>query len=134
MISKNLYILLQRLTSNFHIIIILLFLNIFPLNSVAQMSISPNSLMHYSNCISEAKDRNRIFFLDRGTMFRCRDDIAASYFNYLGRMRVQERRVRLNEGVFIYRDISGVGKCWNQIEDPSMSPVSLYGCDIYVQM
>lgn len=131
--SKKNFMIGKKIRNEFCIIVILL-LEIYPFVSVAQMSVTSNSLMHYSNCIGEAKDRNRIFFLDRGTMFRCRDDIAASYFNYLGRMRVQERRVRVNEGVFIYRDISGIGKCWNQIEDPSMSPVSLYGCDIYVQM
>jgi len=131
--SKKNFMIGKKIRNEFCIIVILL-LEIYPFVSVAQMSVTSNSLMHYSNCIGEAKDRNRIFFLDRGTMFRCRDDIAASYFNYLGRMRVQERRVRVNEGVFIYRDISGIGKCWNQIEDQSMSPVSLYGCDIYVQM
>jgi hypothetical protein len=38
------------------------------------------------------------------------------------------------EGVFVYRMIAGVGKCWNQIEDPIGNPVSVYGCDIYVEL
>lgn len=100
----------------------------------AQISIRPEALTHYSYCISQAKDRASVFLLDRGTLYRCRDDIAVSYFNYLGRQRAPERRAVEAEGVFIYRAIAGVGKCWNMIEDPAGLPTSVYGCDVYVEL
>ena len=100
----------------------------------AQISIRPDSMKHYSYCVSYAKDRGKIFELDRGTVYRCGDDIALSYFNYLGRIRAPERRASEPEGVFIYRIIAGVGKCWNKIEDSAGTPVSIYGCDIYIEL
>jgi len=100
----------------------------------AQISVRPDALKHYSYCVSNAKDRNGVFLLDRGTLYRCVDDIAASYFNYLGRQKVPERRVVEAEGVFIYRTIAGVGKCWNKIEDPYGNPISIYGCDIFIEL
>ncbi|WBK00102.1 hypothetical protein [Methylocystis parvus] len=100
----------------------------------AQISIKPEALTHYSYCVSAAKDRNAVFLLDRGTMYRCGDDIAVSYFNYLGRQKVPEKRVVETEGVFIYRMIAGVGKCWNKIEDAYGNPTSTYGCDIYIEL
>ena len=100
----------------------------------AQISVKPEALTHYSYCVSHAKDRARVFLLDRGTMYRCGDEIAVSYFNYLGRQKAPEKRVVEAEGVFIYRMIAGVGKCWNQIEDPQGNPTSIYGCDIYVEL
>ena len=102
--------------------------------SNAQISIRPDALKFYSQCIGNAKDRNGVYFLDRGTMYRCQDDIAVSYFNYLGRVRVQDKRVMEPNGVFIYRYIAGVGKCWNMIEDQAGASVSVYGCDVYVEM
>jgi hypothetical protein len=102
--------------------------------SQAQISIKPEALTHYSYCISAAKDRNAVFLLDRGTMYRCGDDIAVSYFNYLGRQKAPEKRVVEAEGVFIYRMIAGVGKCWNKIEDAYGNPTSTYGCDIYIEL
>lgn len=102
--------------------------------SRAQINIKPDSLTHYSYCVSAAKDRNAVFLLDRGTMYRCGDDIAVSYFNYLGRQKAPERRVTEAEGVFIYRMIGGVGKCWNKIEDAYGNPTSTYGCDIYIEL
>jgi hypothetical protein len=100
----------------------------------AEINIRPDSLTHYSHCVNYAKDRGKIFELDRGTVYRCGDDIAVSYFNYLGRIRAPERRASEPEGVFIYRFIGGVGKCWNKIEDSAGTPVSIYGCDIYVEL
>ncbi len=100
----------------------------------AEISIKPEALTHYSWCISHAKDRSSVFLLDRGTVYRCGDDIAVAYFNYLGRQRAPEKRAVEAEGVFIYRMISGVGKCWNKIEDAEGNPVSIYGCDVYVEL
>lgn len=100
----------------------------------AQINVRPESLTHYSNCVSHAKDRGRVFPLERSTMYRCGDDIAISYFNYLGRIRAPERRMVEPEGVFIYRTIDGVGKCWNMIEDPAGLPTSVFGCDIYIDL
>ncbi|WP_457797475.1 hypothetical protein [Methylocystis sp. S23] len=102
--------------------------------SRAQISIKPEALTHYSYCVSAAKDRNAVFLLDRGAMYRCGDDIAVSYFNYLGRQKAPERRVVEAEGVFVYRMIAGVGKCWNKIEDAYGNPTSTYGCDIYIEL
>ena len=103
-------------------------------SATAQISITPDALTHYSYCVSQAKDRNGVFLLDRGTLYRCGDDIAVSYFNYLGRRRAPERRADEAEGVFIYRIIAGVGRCWNKIEDSVGNPTSIYGCDIYVEL
>jgi hypothetical protein len=100
----------------------------------ADISVRPDALTHYSHCVSYAKDRGKVFELDRGTVYRCGDDIAVSYFNFLGRIKAPERRVSEPEGLFIYRTISGVGKCWNQIEDPAGVPMSRYGCDIYIEL
>ena len=105
-----------------------------PVGAYAQISVKPEALTHYSYCISHAKDRSNVFLLDRGTVYRCGDDIAVAYFNYLGRQRVPEKRVAEAEGVFIYRMIAGVGKCWNKIEDAEGNPASIYGCDIYVEL
>ncbi|BDV34755.1 hypothetical protein [Methylocystis iwaonis] len=99
-----------------------------------QISMKPESLTHYSYCVSNAKDRSSVFLLDRGTLYRCGDDIAVSYFNYLGRQKAPEKRAVEAEGVFVYRMIAGVGKCWNKIEDASGNPMSVYGCDIYVEL
>jgi hypothetical protein len=98
------------------------------------ISIEPQALEHYSYCISQAKDRLSIFNFDRAVMFRCHGDIAASYWNYLGRKRVRDYVVDEVSGVFVYRTVSGVGRCWNKIVDASGEPVSLYGCDIYVEL
>lgn len=100
----------------------------------AQINVRPEALTHYSYCVRNAKDRQGVFLLDRGTLYRCIDDIATSYFNYLGRQRAPERRAVEAEGVFIYRMIAGVGKCWNKIEDAYGNPMSTYGCDIYVEL
>jgi hypothetical protein len=100
----------------------------------AQISVKPEALKHYSFCISHAKDRATVFLLDRGTLYRCGDDIAVGYFNYLGRQRVPEQRAVEAEGVFIYRMIAGIGKCWNKIEDAQGNPTSIYGCDVYVEL
>lgn len=100
----------------------------------AEINIRPDALTHYSHCMSHAVDRGKVFLLDRGTVYRCGDDIAVSYFNYLGKTKAPERRVSEPEGVFIYRTIGGIGKCWNQIEDPAGVSVSVYGCDIYVEL
>jgi hypothetical protein len=100
----------------------------------AQISIRPDSLTHYSYCVSNAKDRSNVFLLERGTLYRCGEDIAVSYFNYLGRKKAPEKRAVESEGVFIYRMIAGVGKCWNKIEDAYGNPMSSYGCDIYVEL
>ncbi len=102
--------------------------------ALGQISVRPDALTHYSYCVSNAKDRNGVFLLDRGTLYRCTDDIAVSYFNYLGRQRAPERRAVEAEGVFVYRMIPGIGKCWNKIEDAFGNPISTYGCDIYIEL
>ncbi|GLI94195.1 hypothetical protein LMG27198_31870 [Methylocystis echinoides] len=115
-------------------IVFLAFLLTLAPPALAQISVKPDGLKHYSFCISHAKDRGNVFLLDRGTLYRCGDDIAVSYFNYLGRQRAPEQRAVEAEGVFIYRMIAGVGKCWNKIEDSQGNPASIYGCDVYVEL
>jgi hypothetical protein len=99
----------------------------------AEILVNPQALTHYSHCVSEAKDRNSVFLLDRGVMYRCGSDTASSYFNFLQRIRLPEYRDSNFAGVFHYRPISGVGACWHKIEDPFGNPVSIFGCDIYVE-
>jgi hypothetical protein len=98
------------------------------------VSIEPEALEHYSYCIGIAKDRNAIYEFDRAMMYRCEGDIAVSYFNYLGRMRAPERRATEVNGVFVYRLVTGIGRCWNKILDEQGVPVSQFGCDIYVEL
>ena len=100
----------------------------------ALIDVEPDGLKHYSYCISQAKDRNFVFVLDRHLLYRCHDDIAVSYFNYLGRRRVPDDVVHEPDGVFVYRRISGVGRCWNKISDEFGLPISAYGCDVYIDI
>jgi hypothetical protein len=127
----------NRLKNAWRSLFLLLFAGALPCSgsaALADINVRPDALKHYSYCISHAKDRATVFLLDRGTLYRCGDEIAVSYYNYLGRQRVPEKRVVEAEGVFIYRMISGVGKCWNKIEDAEGNPVSIYGCDVYVEL
>lgn len=98
------------------------------------ISVEPQALEHYSYCISEAKDRLQIFNFDRAVLYRCHGDIAVSYWNYLGRKNVRDTVVNEPNGVFVYRRISGIGRCWNQIADIQGWAVSFFGCDIYVEL
>jgi hypothetical protein len=98
------------------------------------IDVEPDGLKHYAYCVSQAKDRNEIYDLDRQILYRCHGEAAISYFNYLGRRRVPDRVAMEITGVFIYRAISGVGKCWNKISDAAGFPESSYGCDIYVDL
>jgi hypothetical protein len=99
----------------------------------AEILVNPQALTHYAHCVSEAKDRNGVFLLDRGVMYRCGSDTAISYFNFLQRIRSPEYTDSNFAGLFVYRLISGVGTCWHKIEDPFGNPVSIFGCDIYVE-
>ncbi len=110
-----------------------------PALAPAQLSMAPQALQQYSLCVNQAKDRNLVFVLERGTKYRCEDDIAVSYYNYLGHTHIGQKRAREYRaleptGVFVYRVMPGIGKCWNMIEDANGQPVSFYGCDIYVEL
>jgi hypothetical protein len=95
------------------------------------------ALDYYANCVNEAKDRFRVEHLDRHVVYRCHNDEAISYFNYLGRSGVHDERETHPTGVFIFRTIRGKGRCWNMIADEGGQPMSSYGCfimeDIQVQ-
>jgi len=97
------------------------------------IDVSPDGLTNYSNCVNQAKEHNRFHVLDRHLLYRCHLDVATSYFNFLGRRHVRDRVVNEPTGTFVYRDIEGVGRCWNKIADADGAPVSYYGCDIYVE-
>jgi hypothetical protein len=97
-------------------------------------SVEPHALMHYSYCISSAKDRSTIYDLDRQVLYRCHGDIAVSYFNYLGHLHVRDIWKDEPTGTFIYRVIAGIGKCWNMVADVEGRPMSVYGCDVYVEI
>ena len=98
----------------------------------AEIDVRPDGLMHYSNCVSQAKDRARVYVLDRHVLYRCGEDVATSYFNYLGVRHMRDEFANEPDGAFVYRRISDVGRCWNKIADEFGNPVSCYGCDIYV--
>ncbi len=99
----------------------------------AEIDVGPDALTHYSYCVSQAKDRNSVFPLGKRLLYRCHEDIAVSYFNFLGRRHVGDQVVKEPNGVFIYRAISGVGRCWNHVADETGLTISVYGCDIYVE-
>ena len=105
---------------------------IFPAPGRALIDVQPDGLKFYSYCVSQAKDRNSVYIVDRHILYRCHDDIAISYFNYLAVRHVADEVVDEADGTFVYRRISGVGRCWNKITDESGRPISFYGCDIYV--
>jgi hypothetical protein len=98
------------------------------------VSVEPEALAHYSYCVNEAKDRSFVFVLSRQILYRCHGDVAVSYFNYLGHRRIRERRMEDETGVYLFRTISGVGRCWNKIYDEARLPVSAFGCEIYVDI
>ncbi len=98
------------------------------------ISMTPDALMHYSYCISSAKDRNAVIDLERFVLYRCHGDIAISYYNYLGRMHARETIAREDVGLFTYRFITGIGRCWYKTQDAAGLPVSEYGCDVYVEI
>jgi hypothetical protein len=105
-----------------------------PTPTRAGIDVEPDALQHYSFCISQAKDRNFVSVLDRHLLYRCHDDVAVSYFNYLGRRHVPDRVVEEPDGVFVYRHIDSVGRCWHKISDELGRPASFYGCDVYIEL
>ncbi len=104
----------------------------FPVPGHALIDVRPDGLKFYSWCVNQAKDAGTAYVLDRHILYRCHDDVAVSYFNYLGDRRVRDEVGDEPDGTFVYRHISGVGRCWNKIADAFGNPVSTYGCDIYV--
>ena len=54
------------------------------------------------------------------------EDVATSYFNYLGDRHVRDEAADEPTGSFVYRRICGVGRCWNKIADELGNPVSTY--------
>jgi hypothetical protein len=113
---------------------ILLASSMKPIPAAALIDVQPDGLKFYSYCVSQAKDRNFVYVLDRHILYRCHDDVAISYFNYLGMRHVPDHVVEEPDGTFVYRKISGVGRCWNKIADQLGAPVSLYGCDVYIEI
>ena len=100
----------------------------------AQIDTRPDGLTHYSYCVNQAKDRAAVYMLDRHKLYRCNGEVATGYFNYLGSRRVRDTVANEPEGVFVYRQIVGVGRCWNKIADEFGAPISAYGCDIYIEI
>ena len=98
----------------------------------AVIDVRPDGLKFYSWCVNQAKDGGTVYVLDRHILYRCHEDVAISYFNYLGDRRVRDEVGDEPDGTFVYRRISEVGRCWNKIADEFGNPVSRYGCDIYV--
>ncbi len=86
------------------------------------------ALSYYADCINEAKARFRIERLDRHVLYRCHNEEAVAYFNFLGRVGVRDERETQPTGVFIFRTIRGLGRCWNMIADENGQPMSSYGC------
>jgi hypothetical protein len=106
----------------------------------AQVSIAPQALNHYAYCIEQAQQYNFVrpgeFVapLERGTMYRCRDEVAVAYYNDLGRRRrrSEDRFVSNETGAYVLRPINGVGYCWHKVEDALRLPVSYWGCDVFI--
>ena len=98
----------------------------------ASIDVRPDGLKFYSWCVNQAKDGGTVYVLDRHILYRCHEDVAISYFNYLGVRHVHDEVGDEPDGTFVYRRISGVGRCWNKIADEFGNPVSYYGCDVYV--
>jgi hypothetical protein len=100
----------------------------------ADVSVAPEALKHYAYCVGEAKDHGEVIPLERQVLYRCRGEIAVSYFNYLERRRAPLRVVEEVNGLFQYRTIEGVGRCWRKIADEARLPAIGFGCDIYVEI
>lgn len=106
----------------------------------AQVNIAPQALEHYAYCIEQATQFNTVrpgdFVapLQRGVMYRCRDEVAVSYFNDLGRRRrrSEDRFVSNETGAYVLRPITGIGYCWHKVEDAFRLPVSYWGCDVFI--
>lgn len=124
----------MRGCAQFALPLALLALSGAPTPTRAGIDVEPDALKHYSFCVSQAKDRNFVSILDRQILYRCHDDVAVSYFNYLGRRHVPDRVVEEPEGVFVYRRIDSVGRCWHKVADELGQPISFYGCDVYIDI
>jgi hypothetical protein len=106
----------------------------------AQVNIAPQALQHYAYCIEQSQQNNFVFPgdyvapLERGVMYRCRDEVAVAYYNDLGRRRrrSEDRFVSNETGAYVLRPITGVGYCWHKVENELHLPVSYWGCDLFV--
>lgn len=88
------------------------------------------ALNYYADCVNEAKDHFRVDRLDRHVLYRCHNDEAVAYFNFLGRSGQRDEKETQPTGVFIFRTIRGKGRCWNMIANEIGQPMSTYGCFI----
>lgn len=108
--------------------------------ALAQVNIAPQALTHYANCIEQAEQFDLVHrgeFVrqeERGTIYRCRDEVAISYYNDLGRQRrrSEDQFVTNETGAYELRPIRGVGYCWHKVENELRVPISVWGCDVYV--
>jgi hypothetical protein len=106
----------------------------------AQVSIAPQALNHYAWCLEQAQQYNTVrpgdFVapMERGVMYRCRDEVAVAYYNDLGRRRrrSEDRFVSNETGAYVLRPINGIGYCWHKVEDELRLPVSYWGCDVFI--
>lgn len=102
----------------------------------AQVNIAPQALEHYANCIEQAQQLGFGFVTEtqRGVNYRCRNEVAVSYFQDLarrGRMAAETTEDNVT-GVYVLRPIWGIGFCWHKIRDEARLPVSYWGCDVFV--
>ncbi|WP_298424102.1 hypothetical protein [Rhodoblastus sp.] len=100
----------------------------------AEVDISPQALNHYAFCVEQAEQYGFVYPLQRGVVYRCREDVAVAYFNDLGRRRRRtvDRFERNATGAYELRSIRDVGTCWHKVENERRQPVSFWGCDVYV--
>jgi hypothetical protein len=92
--------------------------------------VSGPALEYYGDCVNEAKEHFRVDRLDRHILYRCHNEEAVAYFNFLGRSGVRDEKEAQPTGVFIFRTIRGKGRCWNMVADQLGQPMSTYGCFI----
>ncbi len=97
-------------------------------------SITSGALTYYADCVNAAINRADVQHLDRHVLYRCHGDVALAYFNYLGRQRTPDQTEEQPSGVFIFRNIRGLGRCWNLVADEAGRPISDYGCAIFEQI
>ena len=108
--------------------------------AMAQTDVSPQSLLNYAYCMEQATESNVaapgdfIHADERGTVYRCRDEVAIAYYEALGRKRgrVSDRFVSNETGSYTLRPILNVGYCWHMTKDADGSAVSFWGCDLHV--
>lgn len=98
-------------------------------NGISQVNITPEALSYYNACMNYAISHNFVKSAGGRVKYSCQDNVAYSYFNYLGG-RSNDRQESQRRGTFIFRDVGSSGTCWHLIADASGNGASQYGCEL----